>query len=185
MAIGVSIYCVLYNNATNYLDYPFIALIILILSLYSISVWKKKFTLEDANYLIVITTIVSLFGRGLLYLRNINDTANILLYVFLTTMAVDTFAYFVGVKIGKHKLNFRVSPKKSIEGSIGGIIGGLIVGITYAIFIPIDISADLNIFLNIGFSNGVYLNNFIFVVILTFIITLIGQLGNFIFSCIK
>ncbi len=35
----------------------------------------------------------------------------------------DTWAYFVGSKLGKHKLAPRISPKKSVEGAVGGVFG--------------------------------------------------------------
>src|SRR5665647_1942112 len=38
----------------------------------------------------------------------------------------DIFAYFVGRKVGKHKMSPNISPKKSIEGAIGGIIFAVI-----------------------------------------------------------
>lgn len=38
----------------------------------------------------------------------------------------DTWAYFVGSKLGKHKLAPKISPKKSIEGAIGGVVGTVI-----------------------------------------------------------
>ncbi len=41
----------------------------------------------------------------------------------------DTFALFVGVKFGKHKMCPRVSPKKTVEGAIGGIIGSSVISI--------------------------------------------------------
>ncbi|MBI3960763.1 MAG: phosphatidate cytidylyltransferase [Chloroflexi bacterium] len=44
------------------------------------------------------------------------------------TMLNDTFAYFVGVAAGRHKVWPRLSPKKSWEGSIGGWIAAAITG---------------------------------------------------------
>ena len=38
----------------------------------------------------------------------------------------DTFALFVGMACGKHKLAPHVSPKKTIEGGVGGLLGGVI-----------------------------------------------------------
>ncbi len=52
-------------------------------------------------------------------------------WVFLSlavTMLNDTFAYFVGVAAGKHKIWPRLSPKKSWEGTIGGWVAAGITG---------------------------------------------------------
>lgn len=51
-----------------------------------------------------------------------------LLLPFVLSFACDTFAYFVGCSIGKHKLAPKVSPKKSVEGSIGGLAGNVLCG---------------------------------------------------------
>lgn len=55
-----------------------------------------------------------------------------LLLPFILSFACDTFAYFAGLTLGKHKLAPKVSPKKTIEGSIGGILGNVVCGLIFA-----------------------------------------------------
>ena len=55
-----------------------------------------------------------------------------LLLPFVLRFACDTFAYFVGCTMGKHKLAPKVSPKKSVEGSIGGLAGNVVCGCLFA-----------------------------------------------------
>ncbi len=50
---------------------------------------------------------------------------------FFCTWAADTFAYFVGVAIGKRKLAPKISPGKSIEGVVGGVLGAVITGLLW------------------------------------------------------
>jgi phosphatidate cytidylyltransferase len=45
---------------------------------------------------------------------------------FVVTWANDTCAYFAGLLFGKHKLNEKVSPKKTWEGFAGGAVGSLL-----------------------------------------------------------
>ena len=55
-----------------------------------------------------------------------------LLLPFILSFACDTFAYFTGLTLGRHKLAPKVSPKKTIEGSIGGILGNVVCGLLFA-----------------------------------------------------
>ena len=48
--------------------------------------------------------------------------------IFISSWVSDTFAYFSGSLLGRHKLAPNLSPKKSIEGAIGGVIGAALVG---------------------------------------------------------
>lgn len=58
-------------------------------------------------------------------------------YMYLLAIIIplvsDTFAYFTGVTIGKHKLIPDVSPKKTVEGAIGGTVFSGIACIIYAV----------------------------------------------------
>jgi phosphatidate cytidylyltransferase len=53
---------------------------------------------------------------------------------FMILWSNDTFAYLVGITIGKHKLSEKISPKKTWEGLIGGIIFGLLAAYILSIF---------------------------------------------------
>ena len=46
---------------------------------------------------------------------------NLILGCFILVWVNDTFAFIVGSKIGKQKLFFTVSPKKTVEGFLGGL----------------------------------------------------------------
>ncbi len=54
-----------------------------------------------------------------------------LLLPFILSFACDTFAYFAGMTLGKHKLAPKVSPKKTIEGSVGGLAGNVLCGLLF------------------------------------------------------
>lgn len=54
-----------------------------------------------------------------------------LLLPFILSFACDTFAYFTGLTLGRHKLAPKVSPKKTVEGSVGGLAGNLVCGLLF------------------------------------------------------
>ena len=57
----------------------------------------------------------------------------LVLGIFLSVWANDSFAYLVGSKFGKHKLAPRTSPKKSWEGFIAGLVASMLfwVGLSF------------------------------------------------------
>ncbi len=73
--------------------------------------------LRDALYFTSADLQVSLWGLPI-------DRGEILFWVImLGTWASDTFAYFAGSALGKHKLCPTISPNKSVEGAVAGFIG--------------------------------------------------------------
>lgn len=52
----------------------------------------------------------------------------LLIFTVAVTWMGDTWAYFSGMKFGRHKLIPAVSPKKTVEGSIGGLVGASLLG---------------------------------------------------------
>ncbi|MCJ7508296.1 MAG: phosphatidate cytidylyltransferase, partial [candidate division Zixibacteria bacterium] len=58
-----------------------------------------------------------------------------IIFVLLSIWSCDTFAYFVGVAIGKHPLSSQISPKKTWEGAIAGFLGAILVApLCYFVF---------------------------------------------------
>lgn len=56
----------------------------------------------------------------------------VMILYMLIIWSNDTFAYLIGVPFGKHRLNERISPKKSWEGFFGGIVGAIAMSVIAA-----------------------------------------------------
>ena len=59
----------------------------------------------------------------------------LLLFVFVGPIFNDIAAYFGGVYFGKHKLNERISPKKTWEGFYWGLIVGFVVTAAFGLIL--------------------------------------------------
>lgn len=55
-----------------------------------------------------------------------------LILAFFIASVNDTFALFIGLKFGKHRLSPEISPKKSWEGSIAGLVASVV----FAMLVP-------------------------------------------------
>lgn len=62
------------------------------------------------------------------------------LIIFVAAWMTDTFAYFTGYLIGKHKLCPDISPKKTVEGAIGGIFGAVVGSVVLACLVKVQVS---------------------------------------------
>ena len=90
--------------------------------------------------------------------------------VFLTAWMTDTFAYTFGMLFGKHKLIPNVSPKKSVEGAIGGVIGCVVINVIISAIV--------------AKNTGLYVN-YINLVIMLILASIVSQFGDLAASCIK
>lgn len=87
----------------------------------------------------------------------------------------DTFAYFTGVTMGKHKIVPHISPKKTWEGCIGGAIGCAVVVMLYIGLLVYDIegiNTSRTIMMVIAFVFGLFISVF-------------SQIGDWLASSIK
>lgn len=158
------------------------------------SIVSSRFKISDAFYMFTMVILISFGLQGFLYIRGIPLNENLIgvtkvqdyafesingiylcVYLLVTTMMTDTFAYIGGMlyrKTGRpvHKLIERVSPKKTVEGAIcgtffGTLFGSLVFGLLVCNF---ELSLPWYVF-----------------VPLTLLLSITAQFGDLIFSSIK
>jgi phosphatidate cytidylyltransferase len=72
----------------------------------------------------------------LLLVRELTHGMALTILVLACTMVSDTFAYFVGRALGRHRMAPRISPKKSVEGALGGLAGAVVAALVVKIYSP-------------------------------------------------
>ena len=126
---------------------------------------REKYSVNDAYYIVASVLFLGISNSFLILYRDMN--LNVLIYLFLITIMTDSYAYFTGYLIGRHKLLEVVSPKKTFEGLVGGTIVGVFIAVTYYLT---------------AINGNVQLMN---LVLITTFLSLMGQFGDLFFSAIK
>ena len=167
----VAIISLLFIVLAEYDDYSILfgvtyrGIAILLLSLLGLSVFydEKKYTATDAMFLIGSTVLLGTAFNAMILARV--TSLYLFIYLILIFIFTDTFAMFMGMAFGRHKLIPKVSPKKTIEGSVlGSVIGTVVAVIFYHFFVGKVTVA---------------------VVIVTLVLSVLGQIGDLMFSKIK
>ncbi len=148
-----------------------IPLLLLILFMHII-VSNMKITFENVVY--TLLGILYIFGFcvfiPLTYsIEGVLSGKILIWYIILSAWGTDILAFLVGQKIGKTKFS-KVSPNKSVEGCIAGILGAIIANLIFTIII--------NNYFNVEIS-------YLFILIISVVLSIIGQIGDFAASSIK
>ena len=98
------------------------------------------------------------------------------IYVIIGVTFNDMGAYFTGLLFGKHKMNERISPKKTWEGFFGGVAISVIFSSLFAIITAACGKPILPFF---------DLSHIYYPIILSLLIPLISDVGDFVFSSVK
>lgn len=146
------------------IDVKIISIVLIILPTVFTS-HNKKYDIEDALYMLGSVLFLGVSFNKLIGVRI--SGLNYLWFILLITVFTDTFAYITGMLIGKHKMCPNISPKKTWEGFIGGTAFGTFVG---------------SVFYITAFDYTGVIFKLIFIVM---ILSIIGQLGDLLFSSIK
>lgn len=142
-----------------------IALILMILFIPLIIFKKNEYSFNSVTSLLGIIIFI-----GVIYHTIINVRLGSLwelLYLLIITILTDTFALLGGKFFGKNKLLERISPNKTIEGALIGTIVATSISSVFYLFI-----------INPGINVGI-------IILISFVLSIIGQIGDLVFSAIK
>ncbi len=139
-AISVSAFLLLVTKDSLEFYAPVFGLLIFVLLF--IGVFKNKTIAVDkvlCAFALSFYVTVSFGAMAVLY----NTSIKLFPLIFIGAWVTDTFAYFSGYFLGKHKLIPEVSPKKTVEGAIGGSLASTVAFTVYAWFVTKDIRLTL------------------------------------------
>ncbi|MCI8620801.1 MAG: phosphatidate cytidylyltransferase [Clostridia bacterium] len=104
-------------------------------------------------------------------LRGAKNGIFLIWYAIICGWTTDIFAYLTGKFLGNKKHKFsKISPNKSIEGCIIGAVGAMVISIIYTII------CNTYFYTNISY---------IYIIIVSIVLSVIGQVGDFAASSIK
>lgn len=133
----VGICCALFNCNLYYIDFTFIAIVLIVMAYETITaqtfehsvskIITSIFVIMYCGFFFTFVSKMTLFPNATLYI------AFFLLFVFMC----DSLAWFFGVLFGKTNKGFiKASPNKSIAGFLGGIFGSILVGLIGFYLVP-------------------------------------------------
>jgi phosphatidate cytidylyltransferase len=101
-----------------------VALCVVLIYLLAAAVFSHgKADIRDVSTSMVLWLYTLIGFSGLMIMHDfIRGGQYFYLLAFVGAWITDTFAYFTGMLLGKHKLIPDVSPKKTVEGAVGGVV---------------------------------------------------------------
>ena len=163
-------------NQNDFIKLSLAVAIISPLYMFAVAVFQsKKLAVTDAGLAAISCFYIISALTSLVYIHDFVQLGKyIYLLCFICAWVTDSFAYFTGMLLGKHKLIPEVSPKKTVEGAIGGVVFCAISMVVFGIIIE-----------NFFNPEGIFSANYLVLVISGIIISVISQIGDLIMSLIK
>ena len=125
---------------------------------------RNEYKTADAFYFLGVTFFLSLACHTIILARV--HSLWLFLYLILIPILTDTFAYLFGMLIGRRKVAPNISPNKTVEGCVLG-------------------SVSSTVLCSVFYLNFVFHQNIFSLVLITFLLSIAGQLGDLFFSKMK
>ena len=130
---------------------------------------NMKYNIKDISITAFGICYIVIFLMYIPVIRQMEHGMIKIWYLVIEAWGTDTFAYLIGRKYGKHHFT-SISPNKSIEGCIAGVVGSTAVMLLYTFI--------CNNFIGMNF-------NYFYILLISIVLSLVGQLGDLAASSIK
>ncbi|MGV3488282.1 MAG: phosphatidate cytidylyltransferase [Tuberibacillus sp.] len=125
------IFLVLHDQLDDYLNLSMIDLwlVLTVLLLLTSVFTNNKFHYGQAAFVSFSAFYIGLSFHYFVLARE--NGLGVILFILILVWTTDSGAYFVGRKLGKHKLAPHISPNKTIEGMVGGVVLAIVAAIIF------------------------------------------------------
>ena len=152
------------------------ALCVVLIYLLATAVFSHgKTDIRDVSTSLVLWLYTLIGFAGLIIIHDfIRGGQYFYLLAFVGAWVTDTFAYFTGMLLGKHKLIPDVSPKKTVEGAVGGVV-----------FCTLSFVAFGLLYNRFWLADGDEAIPLLAMAIVGFIVSIVSQIGDLSLSLLK
>ncbi len=183
------------ENSFDSIEISVIVLAIAALIYFFLSFLDDHYTIGHVFYYFGMTVFVGICLQSVFYLRyapydmfinagaSVNTplfsyahSAFLIFYLIVGVCLNDIGAYLIGIFFGKHKINPRISPKKTWEG----FIGGYVISFSFSFM-----SAMIMAGCGYPMIPALTIDKWYLILIISLIMPFIAFIGDFIFSAIK
>ncbi len=127
-AVAISLFLILTTSGSLDAYTPVFAILLFVFLFIGV-IMNKSMTCDKVLLSFALTFYVTVSFGAMIVIYN--TSIKLFPLIFIGAWVTDTFAYFSGYFLGKHKLIPSVSPKKTVEGAVGG---SLAATVTYGIY---------------------------------------------------
>lgn len=164
-----------YFEVATVIALPAALCVVLIYLLASAVFSHGKADIRDVSTSVVLWLYTLIGFAGLIIMHDfINGGQYFYLLAFVGAWITDTFAYFTGMLLGKHKLIPDVSPKKTVEGAIGGVVFCTLSFVVFGL-----------LYNHLWVADGEKSIPLLAMAIVGFIVSIVSQIGDLSLSLLK
>lgn len=152
--LAAGYYLMLWLDLMQYME--FFCVFACLIEMFTYVISFRKIRAKQAAFAFLGIFYVAIPLSFLFRIRMLDKGIFLFILLFVCSWIADTFAYFTGMALGKHRPLVTLSPKKSVEGAIGGIVITTLVGFFYGLILDNCTGSSIKwVFMAMSFAGSI------------------------------